>query len=281
MKGQVIMIKFDSTNVVGFESAIRIIHNSSKSLEKSDSIKCYANSSCPGICRDNASGICIGPKDLDLLTHICYNGLHRSKILQGITVCVNITAPLYWWRVFSDYKVGKVDYSSMIFMVPKIVDKEFTIYDFSCEHLMSFDNSNYWEEDCDNACFIDTYKKGVVVPKSLILNYIIPMLNVARNKYNEESEKLKDVNLTAAEIVRAKAQQKRFLWQIIQLLPSSYNQRRTVMLNYKVLANIYKSHNNYELDEWRDFCNWIESLPYSELITINEKPIQCPDFLLR
>lgn len=241
------MIKFDSTKVAGFESAIRIMHNSRNSLEKSDSIKCYANAICPGICRDNASGICIGPKDLDLLTHICYNGLNSSKILQGITACVNITAPLYWWRGFDNYKVGKVDYSSMIFMVPKILDKEFTLDDFSHEHL-------------------DIRTRN-------ILEETIKTLNDYRtlyNNYNPDDFEIKGC-----------PSQKYYLWQIIQLLPSSYNVSHTIMINYEVLANIYKSHNNYELDEWRDFCNWICSLPYNELITRNDKPTQDPDFLLR
>ena len=149
----------------------------------------------------------------------------------------------------------------------KIHTKEFTIEDFSCEHLMSFDNSNYWEEDSDNACFIDPGKKEVVVPRSLILKYIIPMLNVARDKYNEASKKLKRTDLTEAERKHVMAQKKLFWWQMIQLLPSSYNQKRTVMMNYEVLANIYKSRKGHKLDEWVEFCKWIETLPYSELIT--------------
>lgn len=243
------MIKFNKTNVVGFEAAIRIMHNPRNSLEKSDSVKCYANANCPGICKDNASGICIGPKDLDLMTRICYSGLRRSKILQRITACVNITAPLYWWRGFDNYKVVKVevDYSSMIFMVPKILDKEFTLDDFSTEHLM--------EQELD-----------------IIQNVIIKQLNRARKSYKAVKEDtLSDYDHSS----------KDYLWQIIQLLPNSYNVAHTIVINYEVLANIYKSHKNYDLDEWREFCKWIESLPYSELITRNDKPTQGPDFLLR
>lgn len=121
--------------------------------------------------------------------------------------------------------------------------------DFSCEHLMNFDNSNYWEEDDDNSCFIDTNTSmGVILPESLMTAYIIPMLNIAREKYLETKDK-------------------KYWWQMIQLLPSSYNQKRTVMLNYEVLANIYKSRKNHKLDEWHTLCNWIDELPYSEIIT--------------
>lgn len=149
----------------------------------------------------------------------------------------------------------------------KIAAKEFTVDDFSCEHLMSLDNSNYWEKDSDNACFIDPSKKAVVVPMAIISDYIIPMLNVARNKYNEASKKLKRTDLTEAERKHVMAQKKLFWWQMIQLLPSSYNQKRTVMLNYEVLANMYRSRWNHKLDEWHVFCDWIKALPYSELIT--------------
>ena len=149
----------------------------------------------------------------------------------------------------------------------KIADREFRLYDFSCENLMNFDNSNYWEEDSDNACFINADKRGVIVPMSLLSNYIIPMLNAAREKYTEMSQKLKRTDLTEAERRHIISQQKFFWWQMIQLLPSSYNQKRTVMLNYEVLSNMYRSRRNHKLDEWRDLCDWIKSLPYSELIT--------------
>ena len=247
MRGQLIMIKFNKTNVVGFEAAIRIMHNPRNSLEKSDSVKCYANANCPGICKDNASGMCIGPKDLDLMTRICYSGLQRSKILQGITACVNITAPLYWWRGFDNYKVGKVDYSSMIFISPKILDKEFTLDDFSHEHL-------------------DIRTRNILEETIKILNDYRTLYN----NYNPDDFEIKGC-----------PSQKDYLWQIIQLLPNSYNVAHTIVINYEVLANIYKSHKNYDLDEWREFCKWIESLPYSELITRNDKPTQGPDFLLR
>ena len=216
------------------------------------------------LCTDLQTFI-IGSNDFDLMKRLRGAGTDHRKFMRMITVYVDITAPFYWWKEFDTYKVGTVANSCST--MHKIAAKEFTLEDFSCEHLMSFDNSNYWEEDSDNACFIDPGKKEVVVPMSLILNYIIPMLNVARDKYNEASKKLKRTDLTEAERKHVMAQKKLFWWQMIQLLPSSYNQKRTVMLNYEVLANIYKSRKTHKLDEWREFCAWIETLPYSELIT--------------
>ena len=216
------------------------------------------------LCTDIQTFI-IGSNDFDLMKRLRGAGTDHRKFMRMITVYVDITAPFYWWKEFDTYKVGTVANSCST--MHKIAAKEFTLEDFSYEHLMSFDNSNYWEEDSDNACFIDPGKKEVVVPMSLILNYIIPMLNVARDKYNEASKKLKKIDLTEAERKHVMAQKKLFWWQMIQLLPSSYNQRRTVMLNYELLANIYKSRKNHKLDEWIEFCEWIETLPYSELIT--------------
>lgn len=194
-------------------------------------------------------GSAIGPNDLDLMKRLRNAGTDHRKFMRMITVYVDITAPMYWWKEFDTYKVGTVANSCST--MHKIHAKEFTVNDFSHEHLMGFDNSNYWEEDDDNACFIenkvDGERRQVITPKSMLEEFIIPMLNEARRKYIETKDK-------------------RFWWQMIQLLPSSYNQKRTVMLNYEVLANIYKSRKDHKLDEWRELCKWIEELPYSELI---------------
>lgn len=291
------MIKIENTEIVGWEAAIRGMRNPMNSWDKSDSkyAKVLIDSDDPNayvpsgetkkyIGRER-DGYKIGPNDLDLMTRLRNAGTDHRKFMRMITVYSDITAPLYWWKEFDTYKVGTVANSCST--MHKIADKEFTIDDFSYEHLMSFDNSNYWEEDSDNACFIDPSKKEVIVPLSLISDYIIPMLNVARRKYNETDKKLKESNLTEAERKYLMSQKKLFWWQMIQLLPSSYNQKRTVMFNYEVLANIYKSRYNHKLDEWRihdiseehkllnknfssgkwGFCDWIESLPLSELIT--------------
>lgn len=294
------MIKIENTDIVGWEAAIRGMRNPMNSWEKSDSkYNCPYKLSDDGrhfpYCGERLLGpsykenMCIGPNDHYLMIKLRNAGTDHRKFMRMITVYADIAAPLYWWKEFDTYKVGTVANSCST--MHKIADKEFTIDDFSCEHLMSFDNSNYWEEDSDNACFIDPSKKEVVVPSSLISDYIIPMLNVARRKYNETDKKLKEAKLTDTERKYLTSQKKLFWWQMIQLLPSSYNQKRTVMLNYEVLANIYKSRYNHKLDEWRihdipeehkllnknfssgkwGFCDWIESLPLSELITGKDK----------
>lgn len=215
------MIKIENTEVMGWETAIRGMRNPMNSWDKSDSVKCWANANCPGICENNMSGICIGPNDLDLMTRLRNAGTDHRKFMRMITVYVDITAPLYWWKEFDTYKVGTVANSCST--MHKIHEKEFTLEDFSMEHL------------------IDASIPGV----EGLINY----LNVCREAYIETKDKS-------------------YWWQMIQLLPSSYNQKRTVMLNYEVLANIYKSRKNHKLDEWSvGFMEWIESLPYSELIT--------------
>lgn len=218
------MIKFENTEVVGLESAIRGMRNPMNSWEKSDSVKCYANADCPGICKDNMSGIHIGSNDLDLMTRLRNAGTDHRKFMRMITVYVDITAPLYWWKEFDTYKVGTVANSCST--MHKIAYKRFERADFSIEHL----------ENCDEQHWV------------VCMDNVISSLNVAREKYLETKDK-------------------KYWWQMIQLLPSSYNQKRTVMLNYEVLANIYKSRKNHKLDEWIDFCKWIENLPYSKLIT--------------
>ena len=166
---------------------------------------------------------------------------------------MDLTAPLYWWKEFDTYKVGTVANSCST--MHKIAAKEFTLEDFSCEHL--FDSANGEDTDCwtystEGICEIEPID---------ILNLTIAMLNKARELYLDYQQKASTGDQFAKDHV------KEYWWQMIQLLPSSYNQRRTVMLNYEVLANIYKSRRNHKLDEWHTFCDWIEGLPYNELIT--------------
>ena len=173
----------------------------------------------------------IGPKDLDLMTRLRNAGTDHRKFMRMIVVYVDITAPLYWWKEFDTYKIGTVANSCST--MHKIADKKFTMEDFSCEHLFDFC------PDCDT-------------DSATVLRYTIGWLNYCREKYLETKDK-------------------EYWWQLIQLLPSSYNQKRTIMLNYEVLANIYKSRKNHKLDEWHTFCDWIETLSYSELITGKEE----------
>lgn len=231
------MLKIEKTEVVGFEAAIRGMRNPKNSWEKSDS---GWSSDCPYTIDPSAKGhifvdsdgegymeLAIGPNDQNLMMILRNAGTDHRKFMRMITVYLDITAPLYWWKEFDTYKVGTVANSCST--MHKIAAKEFTLDEFSHEHL---------QED------------SVAVLKS-----VIHTLNVHREWFNNKV--LDDPKID--------------WWQLIQLLPSSYNQRRTVMLNYEVLANIYKSRRNHKLDEWHTFCDWIESLPYSELITGKEK----------
>lgn len=235
------MLKIENTEIVGWEAAIRGMRNPMNSWEKSDSVKCYSNANCPGICKNNVSGICIGFNDLDLMTRLRNSGTDHRKFMRMITVYVDITAPLYWWKEFDTYKVGTVANSCST--MHKIHEKEFTIEDFSCEHL-------YAEDEIDGMYYSTTAEEEFT--STDVLKVVIESLNNYRKMYLATKDKKE-------------------WWQMIQLLPSSYNQKRTVMLNYEVLANIYKSRRNHKLDEWHTFCDWIESLPYSELITGKEE----------
>ena len=232
------MLKIENVEVMGWEAAIRGMRNPKNSWEKSDSGICPNGTEfgycyldhrkyCPRRNTDDPA-FCIGPKDLDLMTRLRNAGTDHRKFMRMITVYLDITAPLYWWKEFDTYKVGTVANSCST--MHKIHAKEFTLEDFSHEHLLEGSDVEW----------------GDVVGKS-VLEHVIFSLNVYRGLYLSTKDK-------------------KYWWQMIQLLPSSYNQRRTVMLNYEVLANIYKSRRNHKLDEWHTFCDWVESLPYSELI---------------
>lgn len=229
------MLKIENTEVVGWEAAIRGMRNPMNSWEKSDSIFiedgeyhdiCGNSGPYNGTVTDTETFFEIGEKDFDLMNRLSNSGIDHRKFMRMITVYLDITAPLYWWKEFDTYKVGTVANSCST--MHKITAKEFTLEDFSHEHLQD-----------DSVA---------------VLESVIHILNVHRDWFN--SKVLDDPKID--------------WWQMIQLLPSSYNQRRTVMLNYEVLANIYKSRRNHKLDEWHTFCDWIEGLPYSELITGKE-----------
>lgn len=219
------MLTIDKTETYGWEATIRGMRNPMNSWNKSDSIKLYAE--VYGEPSLTEPYIEVGVNDLDLMKRLRNAGTDHRKYLRMITVYCDITAPLYWWKEFDTYKVGTVANSCST--MHKIQAKEFTIDDFSHEHILH-----------------ETFT-GLVNPVTL-LNGIVDALNQNRELY-------------------LRTKDKKYWWQMIQLLPSSYNQKRTVMMNYEVLANIYKSRKNHKLDEWHTFCDWIELLPYSELIT--------------
>lgn len=224
------MIKLENYEVMGWEHAIRGMRNPMNSWEKSDSgFSCCGDETCKNCssnfhCTHQGTTYNIGPNDHELMMKLANGGSVHAKYRRMITVYVDITAPLYWWKEFDTYKVGTVANSCST--MHKIHSKRFEREDFSIEYLTNH-LEKHWMVCMDN---------------------IISSLNVARERYLETKDK-------------------KYWWQMIQLLPSSYNQKRTVMLNYEVLANIYKSRCNHKLDEWREFCKWIKSLPYSNLIT--------------
>ncbi len=237
----------DNWETVGWQHAIRGMRNPMNSWEWSDS---YFNDGEGNFFNilggklppwpEPYADILIGPNDHDLMMNLRNAGTDHRKFMRMITVYLDITAPLYWWKEFDTYKVGTVANSCST--MHKIADKEFTLKDFSHEHLLSMANN-----DAGDALFLNN-ANNIRVDGDDLLGLIINVLNYYRGRY-------------------IKTKDKRYWWQLIQLLPSSYNQRRTVMLNYEVLANIYKSRRYHKLDEWRTFCDWLEGLPYSELIT--------------
>ena len=258
------MLKIENTEVMGWEAAIRGMRNPMNSWGKGDSHWDYVNQGPEYLtvdCFDDAD-FNIGPNDRKLMATLCNAGTDHRKFMRMITVYLDITAPLYWWKEFDTYKVGTVANSCST--MHKIADKEFTLEDFSCEHLLGIDKMD------DDAIIKDSFPYVDVTPfkdKSIVyspigcLNIVIDMLNKCRYQYLAALKTAEETGFSAKEI----------WWQMIQLLPSSYNQRRTVTLNYEVLANMYKSRRNHKLDEWHTFCDWIESLPYSELITGEKK----------
>ena len=227
------MIKIENVEVTGWEHAIRGMRSPMNSWEKSDSR--YYNDPLydeenPLLIHDNPI-FNVGPNDQKLMMTLRNAGTDHRKFMRMIAVYLDITAPLYWWKEFDTYKIGSVANSCST--MHKIHAKEFTIEDFSHEHLLDYgDIELAWGED--------------VPLRSLVC--IIRTLNVYREKYLETKDK-------------------DYWWQLIQLLPSSYNQKRTVMCNYEVLCNMYKSRKDHRLDEWHTLCDWMETLPYSELIT--------------
>lgn len=201
----------------------------------------------------------LGENDHSLMQRLANAGTDHRKYMRMMPVYVRITAPLYWWKEFDTYKVGTVANSCST--MHKIAEKEFTLEDFSTDQLSVIVGEDIKLLDIYEDDDLQYYKHRVDLTDT------IHELNFMRRLYLAADKKLKINNLTEAERKHIKAQKKKFWWQMIQLLPSSYNQTRNVMMNYEVLANIYKSRKNHRLDEWRELCSWIESLPYSELIT--------------
>ena len=226
------MLKITNVELHGWEPGIRGMRNPKNSWKKSDSTFVTTDGDHHDICGNFGplygsygwKEAVIGENDLNLMTTLRDAGTDHRKFMRMIVIYMDVTAPLYWWKEYDTYKVGTVTNSCST--MHKIAEKEFTLDDFSCEHLIGIAKDD--------------------------LHGTTSVLNHFRKLYLQSKDK-------------------KYWWQMIQLLPSSYTQRRTVMLNYEVLANIYKSRRNHKLDEWHTFCDLIESLPYSELITGREE----------
>lgn len=277
------MIKIENVEIQGFEPAIRGMRNPKNSWDRSDSGYCHVLAytepseercmGCPmwtgkddtpienassedvgvsscGMMNNEAwksytTGFVIGPNDHELAMRLSSGGPVHAKYRRMIIVWADITAPLYWWKEFDTYKVGTVANSCST--MHKIHAKEFTIDDFSHEHLIED-----WIEENVESFYFDNHNIGV--SPIMGLRYIIHLLNASRNAFlNAKDKKLK----------------KKFWWQMIQLLPSSYNQKRTVMFSYEMLANTDIWRADHKQDEWREFCKWARTLPYSELFMKN------------
>lgn len=246
------MLKIEKVETVGWEAATRGMRNPMNSWKKSDSLFCgspeccFTDDECNPMCAGYGQGFNIGEADLDLMTRLRNSGTDHRKFMRMINVYLDITAPLYWWKEFKTYRAGRKFGDDE----PGIVDEGYLEYDIemnSCSTMHKIASKEFTLDDFSHEHLLPTAKKN--------LESTIDILNGYRDQYSVD---------TNPEL------KKEYWWQMIQLMPSSYNQKRTVMLNYEVLANIYKSRRNHKLDEWHTFCDWIEDLPYSELITGKE-----------
>lgn len=231
------MIAIENEEVMGWEHAIRGMRNPMNSWEKSDSKWERGSFYCEN-CTSSPRFI-IGENDLSLMLKLAKSGSEHAKYRRMIAVYCDITAPLYWWKEFDTYKIGTVENSCST--MHTIHKKEFELSDFSYHKLSSDDG------DRSDHSWIDD---------GIVAEYPLDLL----------SEVVRSLNKNRA--LHLSSKDKRYWWNMIQLLPTSYNQRRTVMLNYEVLANIYRQREGHKLDEWNDFRTWIEELPYSEIITL-------------
>ena len=222
------MIRLENTQDYGWEAAIRGMRNPKNSWDKSDSYFGLMEDPSP-INPDDMAHVILGENDHDLMMRLRNAGTDHRKFMRMLTVYVDIAAPLYWWKEFDTYKVGTVANSCST--MHKIHDKEFTLDDFSYEHLM---------------------RSSLGVADSVeVLDDVICTMNYYRAMFLETKNK-------------------DYWWQMIQLLPSSYNQKRTVQINYQVAKAQRTGRRHHKLDEWHDYCDWLEGLPYFKEICLGE-----------
>lgn len=244
------MLKITETEVFGWKAAIRGMRNAHESWDKSDSRYCLDTLACHNCkwnrltevkCKTNIDNhiFVVGKDDFTLMKKLVAAGTDHSKFMRMIHVQCDWEAPLYWWKEADTYKVGTVRNSCST--MHKITEHEFDMDMFSHEHLFDFFPSEHHNS-------------------TDILEIAIEHLNAMRKVLN---------SLDQDDPLR-----KEYWWQLIQLLPSSYNQKATMDLNYQVLRNMYHARKHHKQDEWRvDFCNWVKSLPYSELITMTKEEL--------
>jgi hypothetical protein len=280
------MIKIENVSTVGWEAAIRGARNPMNSWEKSDSLFYdYYDDSMDDVVYHTISGknllkrmdawdndiswtelgLKIGPNDLKLLTNLAKAGSDEAKFRRMIVVYLDVTAPMYWWKEADTYKVGTVRNSCST--MHKIHAKEFNLEDFSTEHL--FSKKDFITGDKTIPFENDPALSAITVDGDIAYftsTGFVEMTCDVLNHYRELFLQTKD---------------KKYWWQMIQLLPSSYNQRATLMLNYEVLANMYHARKNHKLDEWREFCEWIETLPYAKELIIGEETVEDTEEQLR
>ena len=239
------MIKIEKTDVYGWDAAIRGMRNPMNSWDKSDST--FFDDSEGHVCgiggkhrgTNSLELIKVGDNDIDLMKRLASAGPVHAKYRRMINVTCDITAPLYWWKEYDTYKVGTVANSCST--MHKIHTKKFTLDDFSTDRM--FETDNGWIENSEGI----KYLSPITFFESIVFQ-----LNCYRENFLATGDKM--------------------WWdQMIQLLPTSYNQKRTIQFNYEVLVGMYRDRKNHKLDEWRTFCKWIETLPYSELITLEDE----------
>lgn len=268
------MLRVTNTEVFGWEAAIRGMRNPKNSWAKSDSgrINCdfIPCKECPAYDTDFCSSrpiddFLVGPNDLKLMKQLIAAGSDHSKYMRMIHVQCDWEAPLYWWKEADTYKVATVRNSCST--MNKITDKEFTLDDFAHEHLIGIDDYPQDMVYSGKYPFVDVtpyQDRGVIYSPLGVLNITISMLNECRMKYLTALKTEEETVLSAKDL----------WWQLIQLLPSSYLQKATMDLNYATLRNMYHSRKAHKQDEWReDFCNWVKTLPYSELITMTREEL--------
>lgn len=279
------MIKITNAEVFGWDAAIRGMRNPMNSWNKSDSFLCNVEcDECPergNHCQGhNYLDYVVGDNDLTLMKKLVKAGSDHAKFMRMINVTMDVTAPLYWWSEYDTYKVGTVANSCS--KMYKLLSKPFEMSDFSFDKLSGFKNEiKQFRPEVDEET--ELWDSGTLSKRQIAKEYGVSHTCVCdiindKYKYTESVNVFEEVARPLADTLNElrdsyfscedETSKKQIWYSIVQLLPSSYNQKRTIQLNYAVLRNMYHARRNHKLDEWHDFCSWVETLPYAELITL-------------